>query len=126
MPYTNRPETQAYIDEAKTPSVQTAAQCRDAVRTFLDAVNKSLEQGAVYGRKADAAEMAETDSALDALYKEMAMHGVSLRRVAGEAVRFARELAQLQRQVKDCNKKIRDRCAELHASDADPANDYPL
>jgi hypothetical protein len=116
MPYVTCAETQAYLTEAKTPTVQSPADARTAILAYVGSANKSIEQAAVYRRRACSAELTETDGGLDMLYREMQMHLVSMARVAGEAVRYIREIAEVEKQIKATNKQIRDRCAELNAT----------
>lgn len=117
MPYTKSADTQAYLNEAKTPSVQTFLQLRNALQGFIVDVSRAAQQGDVYREISQSAEFTESDPDLIQYYDAVQRHCATISRVTAEIVRAMRQLKDAEQNLRDTNLKIRARADELNVSD---------
>jgi hypothetical protein len=105
------PETQAYINEARNPSVQSQGALRNALVAFAPIVNKVIDQASVYSRLAQVAELAETNANIDASLKDVFQKVPEIKRRAGEIIRYMRELAQVEKELREAHVILAERAS---------------
>jgi hypothetical protein len=113
MAYTPNADTQKYLDEYKTPTVQGPLAIRQAVRGFVPVLHKSAQQAGVYSELSQMSETAEADQLMDDLMDEVQRHTAALRRLSGDLILKLREYGEAVQRLQLTNKRIQEQGAVL-------------
>lgn len=106
-------ETQAYLDEAKNPSVIDAAALVIALRAFAPTAGDVIQQSGRLARLLQDSELIEADAQLVGKYEEIFQKFQAMRRVAGEIERSTRALINTWRDWSKLDAELRVRASEL-------------
>lgn len=106
-------QTQAFLSEAKAPSVAKPADVMSAVAAFVASGAQVGQQAAKLAQLLQAAEIAEPDEGLRRLMEEGFQKLGALQREAGEAEHALREVVGVLRQIQEWNTRFRAEAAAL-------------
>jgi len=85
-------ETQAYLDETKTPGTMTPALAKAALVSFLPKGSKIVRQAAVWRELAELAELSETDAELVGKFEAIIDNAKTFERLMNDIRRHMRDL----------------------------------
>ena len=105
--------TQEYVTEIQGPTIQSAATSRQAIRQYVNILHKVAQQAAVYAGLRQAAELAETDAAIDQLLAEANMRLGAVMTSYTELQRHLRDLAIREAALVQAHQKVVARAAQL-------------
>lgn len=88
-------ETQAYLNEAKTPTVIAPAAVKSAIKAWVPNGGKVGQQANLWARLLQDSELEEPDDALSGLYEEAFNIFSAMRRLTGEIELKQRQLIAL-------------------------------
>ena len=100
-------QTQAYLDETKTPSIVTLAEAKAALLAFAPEIGKLARQCAVYQEKMYGAVVAEADDglvdALDVAQRELE----TLNSAVGQVISLLRQSHEFGKRFKVADDEVR-------------------
>jgi hypothetical protein len=106
-------ETQAYLAEAKIPSVVATVAVRGATKLYATTVGDMERQAALFAQLLQSAEIAEPDDALRGRFEEGFQKLGALVRQANEIERQMREVVRTYREFKDWDTRLRELAGSL-------------
>lgn len=105
--------TLAYVTEIQGPTIQSATTSRQAIRQYATILHKVAQQITVYAGQRQAAELAETDPAIDQLYADANMRIGAIMTTYTELQRHLRDLAIREAALAAVSQRIVARAGEL-------------
>jgi hypothetical protein len=106
-------ETQAYLDEAKTPAVISPAEVEAAVKAFVASGAKVGQEAQLLARLLQAVAIAEPDAGLRGLMEEGFQKVGALQRESRTAETALRNVVLILREFSEWDARFRAKAAEL-------------
>lgn len=105
-------ETQAYLDEAKSPSLQTLGDMRAALKAFATEYSKFERQVAYLSQRLKDAEITEPDPEVVGKFEIGFQKLGAMRRQISEAERYLRGLYHSGKEFREWDQDLRVICEE--------------